>query len=90
MKQTQLGLMFIAALMTGTAYAQDLTGIWQQIDDKTGSPKAIIEIRQNDNGTFPGKIIKVISTVQAILHKRPAINVPRLLPISRSWGILMY
>ena len=37
MKQTKLGLMFIAALMTGTAYAQDLTGIWQQIDDKTGS-----------------------------------------------------
>ncbi|WP_218672958.1 DUF2147 domain-containing protein, partial [Klebsiella pneumoniae] len=59
MNQTKLGLMFIAALMTGTAYAQDLTGIWQQIDDKTGSPKAIIEIRQNDNGTFAGKIIKV-------------------------------
>lgn len=59
MKQSKLGLIFIAAMMTGIAYAQDLTGTWQQIDDKTGSPKAVIEIRQNDNGTFAGKIIKV-------------------------------
>jgi uncharacterized protein (DUF2147 family) len=76
MKQTKLGLMFIAALMTGTAYAQDLTGIWQQIDDKTGSPKAIIEIRQNDNGTFAGKIIKVTPrpgyTPQRTCNKCPA------------------
>lgn len=59
MKQTKLGLMFIAALMTETAYAQDLTGIWQSIDDKTGSPKALIEITKAENGSFTGKIIKV-------------------------------
>ena len=59
MKQTKLGLMFIAALMTGTAYAQDLTGIWQQIDDKTGSPKAIIEISKDTNDIYTGKIVKV-------------------------------
>lgn len=76
MKQSKLGLIFIAAMMTGTAYAQDLTGTWQQIDDKTGSPKAVIEIRQNDNGTFAGKIIKVTPrpgyTPQKTCNKCPA------------------
>ena len=59
MKQFKLVLMFFVTMMSGMIYAQDLTGTWQQIDDKTGSPKAIIEIRQNDNGTFAGKIVKV-------------------------------
>lgn len=76
MKQSKLGLIFIAAMMTGIAYAQDLTGTWQQIDDKTGSPKAVIEIRQNDNGTFAGKIIKVTPrpgyTPQKTCNKCPA------------------
>lgn len=40
-------------------FAQDLTGVWQQIDDKTGSPKALIEIRQEHNGTYTGKITKI-------------------------------
>ena len=39
MNKSKLGLMLIATFMTGTIYAQDLTGTWQQIDDKTGSPK---------------------------------------------------
>lgn len=59
MNKSKLGLMLIATFMTGTIYAQDLTGTWQQIDDKTGSPKALIEIRQDSNGTYAGKIVKV-------------------------------
>ena len=42
-----------------TLFAQQLTGIWQQIDDKTGSPKAIIDIRKECDGTFTGKITKI-------------------------------
>ena len=41
------------------ALAQDISGTWQQIDDKTGSPKAVIEIRKESNNTFTGKIVKV-------------------------------
>lgn len=76
MKQFKLVLMFFVTMMSGMIYAQDLTGTWQQIDDKTGSPKAVIEIRQNDNGTFAGKIIKVTPrpgyTPQKTCNKCPA------------------
>ncbi|RKG30524.1 DUF2147 domain-containing protein [Acinetobacter tianfuensis] len=47
------------AMISSAAFAQDLTGIWKQIDDKTGSPKALIEIKKDSNSTFSGKIIKV-------------------------------
>ena len=59
MKKSKIAMMLMGACMTVSAFAQDLTGTWQQIDDKTGSPKAIIEIRQENNGTYVGKIVKV-------------------------------
>ncbi|ATO18564.1 signal peptidase [Acinetobacter sp. LoGeW2-3] len=59
MKKSKIAMMLMGACMTVSAFAQDLTGTWQQIDDKTGSPKAIIEIRKETNGTFVGKIVKV-------------------------------
>lgn len=40
-------------------FAADITGLWQTIDDKTGAPKAQVEIRKEANGTYAGKIIKV-------------------------------
>ena len=70
MNKSKLGLMLIATFMTGTIYAQDLTGTWQQIDDKTGSPKALIEIRQDSNGTYAGKIPGY--TPQKTCNKCPA------------------
>ena len=45
--------------VSGHLFAQDLSGIWQQIDDKTGSPKAVVEIRKEANDTYTGTIIKV-------------------------------
>jgi uncharacterized protein (DUF2147 family) len=33
-------------------------GIWQTIDDKTGQPKALVQISQDADGTLSGKIIK--------------------------------
>ncbi|MGA9698612.1 MAG: DUF2147 domain-containing protein, partial [Acinetobacter sp.] len=50
---------FASLFFSGNVLAQDLSGTWQQIDDKTGSPKAIIEIRKESNNTFTGKIVKV-------------------------------
>ena len=71
---------FIAGLtlsmLCGGAFAQDLTGTWQQIDDKTGSPKAIIEIRKDANDIYTGKIVKVTPrpgyTPQKTCNKCPA------------------
>ena len=40
-------------------FAQDITGIWQSIDDVTGAPKGQVEITQEADGTYTGKITKI-------------------------------
>ena len=45
--------------LSSLAFAQDITGTWKNIDDKTGSSKAVLEIRQEANGTFTAKVVKV-------------------------------
>jgi uncharacterized protein (DUF2147 family) len=56
-------LKLISALMLSSfsslLWANDITGLWRNIDDKTGSSKAVLEIRQESNGTYVAKIIKV-------------------------------
>lgn len=59
MKKNILLATFVGLFFSGNVLAQDLSGTWQQIDDKTGSPKALIEIRKEANNTYAGKIIKV-------------------------------
>ena len=59
MKSMKLGLLLASAVITSSAFANDIVGTWLQIDDKTGSSKAVIEIRQESNGTYVGKIVKV-------------------------------
>lgn len=58
-KKIKLALMFAATLFATGAFAEDLAGTWQQIDDKTGSPKALIEIRKESNNSYTGKVAKV-------------------------------
>ena len=45
--------------LSSLAFANDITGLWKNIDDKTGSSKAVLEIRQENNGTYTAKIVKV-------------------------------
>ena len=59
MKKINLGILLVSALFTSHSFAEDLAGTWQQIDDKTGSPKAITEIRKEPNNTYTGTIVKV-------------------------------
>ena len=40
-------------------FAQDITGIWQSIDDLTGAPKVQVEITQEADGTYTGRITKI-------------------------------
>ncbi|RFC83787.1 DUF2147 domain-containing protein [Acinetobacter sichuanensis] len=39
--------------------AQDITGSWQTIDDKTGATKGIVEIKKESNGTYSGVIVHI-------------------------------
>ncbi|ESK54575.1 MAG: DUF2147 domain-containing protein [Moraxellaceae bacterium] len=58
-----MGKQLIGALLlsviSSCTFAEDITGLWQSIDDKTGAPKALIEIRQEANGSYAGKIVKI-------------------------------
>lgn len=51
----------IAPLMLGTravAQSNSALGLWQTVDDKTGSPRALIEITQDQKGELNGKVVK--------------------------------
>ena len=50
---------FILFSLGHFAFAQDITGIWQSIDDLTGAPKGQVEITQEADGTYTGKITKI-------------------------------
>lgn len=49
----------LVSVLSCGSMAKDITGIWKNIDDKTGSSKAVLEIRKESNGTYTGKVIKV-------------------------------
>ncbi len=54
----------VSLFFSSQLFAKDLiTGIWQQIDDKTGSPKVILKIQKDSQGKFNGQIIKVTPRV---------------------------
>ncbi|ENU21510.1 signal peptidase [Acinetobacter gyllenbergii] len=53
-----LSALLLSAVSSFT-FAEDITGLWQSIDDKTGAPKALVEIRKEANGTYAGKVVKI-------------------------------
>ena len=59
MSKLTLALAFATTVMGSTAFAEDISGTWKNIDDKTGSSKAILDIRQESNGSYTAKIVKV-------------------------------
>ena len=59
MSKLTLAIAFATTVIGSTAFAEDISGTWKNIDDKTGSSKAILEIRQESNGTYTAKIVKV-------------------------------
>jgi uncharacterized protein (DUF2147 family) len=44
-------------------FAQEISGTWKTIDDKSGNPKALIEIRKTANDQFIGTIIKLFPPI---------------------------
>lgn len=59
MKSVKILTAVVFSSLSSLAFAQDITGTWKNIDDKTGSSKAVLEIRQEANGTFTAKVIKI-------------------------------
>ena len=51
-----LGVSLVAAA------ADPVVGRWKTIDDETGKAKSIVEITQNSNGTFSGRITEILSS----------------------------
>lgn len=61
MKKMKLALLTGLLFSTSTLFAaDDISGVWRSIDDKTGFSKALIEIKKSDNGVYQGKIIKIL------------------------------
>ncbi|MGN5766054.1 MULTISPECIES: DUF2147 domain-containing protein [Acinetobacter] len=58
MSKSLISILFLT-MISSFGFAQDITGLWQSIDDKTGAPKGIVEIRQEANGTYTGKVVKI-------------------------------
>ena len=46
-------------LISSFSFAEDIIGLWQSIDDKTGAPKALVEIRKEADNTYAGKVVKL-------------------------------
>jgi uncharacterized protein (DUF2147 family) len=51
------GALLATAAATMAAHAASPTGLWQTIDDKTGQPKAVVQILQDTDGTLTGKVL---------------------------------
>ena len=50
---------FLLSAVSSFSFAEDITGLWQTIDDKTGAPKALVEIRKEADNTYAGKVVKL-------------------------------
>lgn len=58
---TLLALPLLFASLAASA-ADPVVGRWKTIDDETGKAKSIVEITQNSNGTFSGRITEILSS----------------------------
>lgn len=50
-------------LFAGSAFADGIVGQWRTIDDATGKPKAIIEIKES-NGVYNGTIVQLMPGIE--------------------------
>ncbi len=56
-----VALATIIAGLAMPAFASDPTGRWKTIDDETGQPKSIVEIRRGGDGTYTGRIVELLN-----------------------------
>jgi len=59
MRLRNKGLLLLLLFWATTSYGQSVFGTWKTIDDRTGNPKAIIDIYEK-NGKMYGKVVKIV------------------------------
>lgn len=52
-------VLVLVFLMSVSSYSQGVFGTWKTIDDRTGKPKAIIDIYKK-NGSMYGKVVEIV------------------------------
>ena len=58
MKRLLIGL---TCLITSSfAFSADIAGTWRTIDDKTGFSKALMDIKQQADGTYTATVVKIL------------------------------
>ena len=58
MAKQLIGVVLLSAV-SSFSFAEGIIGLWQTIDDNTGAPKALVEIRIEADITYAGKVVKV-------------------------------
>lgn len=57
--QIKIAALLLSFCASSSLLAQDITGIWQQIDDQSGEAKAQISFKKDSSGAYTGTIIKI-------------------------------
>ena len=58
MAKQLIGVLLLSAV-SSFSFVFCIIGLWQSIDDKTGAPKALVEIRKEADNTYAGKVVKL-------------------------------
>ena len=58
MAKQLIGVLLLSAV-SSFSFAEGIIGLWQTNDDKTGAPKALVEIRKEADNTYAGKVVKL-------------------------------
>lgn len=57
--QIKIAALLLSLCTTPSLFAQDITGVWQHIDDQSGEAKAQISFKKDNQGAYTGTIIKI-------------------------------
>ncbi|WP_173911461.1 DUF2147 domain-containing protein [Acinetobacter sp. Marseille-Q1618] len=57
--QIKMATFLLGFCISTFALAQDISGVWQQIDDQSGEAKAQIALKKDNRGGYTGTIIKI-------------------------------
>lgn len=90
MKSLLIGL---TCLVTSSmAFSANIAGYWRTIDDKTGFSKALMEIKQQNDGTYTATVVKILPR-PGYTPKENCQNCPapftnkRILGLTTIWGL---
>jgi uncharacterized protein (DUF2147 family) len=69
LKKIMMASVLLASATIAMAQTTSPVGLWQTIDDKTGQPKALVQIAQDSGGTLSGKVIQGLGSNDDPTHR---------------------